>query len=120
MSHVNPYLAGALGRCPNCGEGYLFEGFLKIAPACEACGYDLGHHDPGDGAATFIILIAGAVCSFGALFSMFAWKWPIWLLLVVWLPATLALCLGLMRPAKGLIVAAQIANKASEAGRRDV
>lgn len=120
MSHVNPYLAGATGRCPNCGEGGLFEGFLKIAPTCDACGFELGRHETGDGASTFIILIAGGLCAFGALFSMFAWNWPVWLLLLVWLPATLALCLGLMRPAKGLMVAAQVANKASEAGRGDV
>jgi uncharacterized protein (DUF983 family) len=120
MSKVNPYMAGASGRCPNCGEGFLFEGFLKIAPTCEACGYDLGKYETGDGASTFIILIAGFIGAFGALFSMFAWNWPIWALLVVWLPVTLVLSLGLMRPAKGLMVAAAIANKASEAGRRDV
>jgi hypothetical protein len=68
----------------------------------------------------YVILIAGAVCAFGALFSMFAWNWPVWLLLIVWLPAVLVLTLGLMRPAKGLMVAAQIAHKASEAGRGDV
>lgn len=120
MAHVNSYLAGATGRCPHCGEGALFDGFLKIAKTCEACGYDLGANETGDGAATFVMLIAGFLCAFGALFSMFAFGWPIWLLLVVWLPAALIACLGLMRPAKGLIVAAQIANKASEAGRHDV
>ncbi len=120
MSQINPYLAGATGHCPKCGEGYLFEGFLKIAPTCESCGFELGRYETGDGASTFIILIAGFICAFGALFSMFAWNWPVWLLLVVWLPATLILCLGLMRPAKGLIFAAQVANKASEAGRDDV
>jgi len=120
MAHVNPYMAAATGRCPQCGEGFLFEGFLKIAPTCEACGFDLGHYETGDGASTFIILIAGSVGGFGALFSMFAWGWPIWLLLVVWLPVTLFLSLGLMRPAKGLMVAAAYANKASEASRHDV
>ena len=120
MTQTNPYLAGATGRCPRCGEGALFSGFLKVAPTCDSCGFELGRHEPGDGASTFIILIAGFLCAFGALFSMFAWHWPIWLLLLVWLPATLILCLGLMRPAKGLIVAAHIANNASEAGGRDV
>jgi uncharacterized protein (DUF983 family) len=67
-----------------------------------------------------VILIAGFLCAFGALFSMFAFNWPAWLLLVVWLPITLVACLGLMRPAKGLMVAAHIANNASEAGRHDV
>ncbi|MFT4254373.1 MAG: DUF983 domain-containing protein [Caulobacter sp.] len=120
MPKTNPYAAGAAGRCPVCGEGFLFEGFLKIAPRCEACGYDLGKHETGDGAATFVILIAGFLCAFGALFSMFAWNWPVWLLLLVWLPLTGLACLFLMRPAKGLMVAAQIANKAAEAGRDDV
>ena len=41
MAKPNPLLAGAAGRCPNCGEGHLFEGFLKVSPRCEACGYDL-------------------------------------------------------------------------------
>ena len=68
----------------------------------------------------FVILIAGSICAFGALFSMFAWNWPVWLLLVVWLPAVLIITLGLMRPAKGLMVAAQVAQKASEAGRDHV
>ena len=117
---TNPYAAGARGLCPNCGEGHLFAGFLKVAPTCEACGFELGKYETGDGAATFVILIAGFLCAFGALFSMFAFGWPAWLLLLVWLPVTLVACLGLMRPAKGLMVAAHIANNASEAGRRDV
>jgi len=120
VTKTNPYAAGARGLCPNCGEGYLFEGFLKVAPRCEACGFDLGKHETGDGAATFVILIAGAICAFGALFSMFAWYWPVWVSLVVWLPAVVVISLGLMRPAKGLMVAAQIAQKASEAGRDHV
>lgn len=120
MTKTNPYAAGAAGRCPTCGEGFLFDGFLKVAPVCEACGYDLAKLDTGDGAATFVILIAGFLCAFGALFSMFAWGWPVWLLLVVWLPLTALACLALMRPAKGLMVAAQVANKAAEAGRADV
>ena len=112
--------AGARGLCPHCGEGYLFEGFLKITPRCEACGFDLGKYETGDGAATFVILIAGGVCAFGALFSMFAWNWPVWVSLIIWLPAVVVVSLGLMRPAKGLMVAAYIAQKASEAGRHDV
>src|SRR4051812_40219718 len=119
-NRTNPYLAGATGRCPHCGEGTLFDGFLKVSKTCEACGFDLGAHETGDGASTFVILIAGFLCAFGALFSMFAWGWPVWLLLLVWLPVTVAPSLGLMRPARGLMGAAHIATNASEAGGRDV
>ena len=114
MSKPNPLLAGLSGRCPNCGEGSLFEGFLKVAPTCEACGYDFSKADSGDGPAVFVILIAGFVVAFGALFTEFALHPPVWVHLVVWLPATLILSLGLMRPLKGAMLAAQFMNKASE------
>ena len=42
MMKVNPYAAGARGLCPHCGEGHLFDGFLKVTQTCEACGFDLG------------------------------------------------------------------------------
>ena len=115
MGRPNPLMAGLKGRCPNCGEGFLFEGFLKVAARCEACGYDLAKADSGDGPAVFVILIAGFVGAFGLLFTEIAFSPPVWVHLVVWFPLTLLLCLGLLRPLKGVILAAQFANKASEA-----
>jgi len=115
MSKPNPLLSGAAGRCPNCGEGYLFDGFLKVSPRCEACGFDLAAADSGDGPAVFVILIAGLIVAFGALFTMVAFKPPIWVTLAIWLPMTLVIVLVLLRPMKGLMLAAQFKNKASQA-----
>jgi uncharacterized protein (DUF983 family) len=115
MSKPDPLLAGAAGRCPNCGEGYLFEGFLKVSPRCEACGFDLASADSGDGPAVFVILIAGLIVAFGALITMVAWRTPVWLTLLIWLPMTLIIVLALLRPMKGLMLAAQFKNKASQA-----
>ena len=56
---ANPFLAGVTGHCPNCGEGPLFTGFLKLAPSCSKCGFDLAKADSGDGPAVFVIFIAG-------------------------------------------------------------
>jgi uncharacterized protein (DUF983 family) len=111
----NPFLAGLRGRCPNCGEGALFEGFLKVAPRCGACGYDLAKADTGDGPAVFVILIAGFIVAFAALFTEFALHPPVWVHLLLWLPATVIICGGLLRPTKGLLVASQYKYKASEA-----
>lgn len=116
---ANPYAAGAAGRCPNCGEGHLFEGFLRIAPTCNACGFDLKTADTGDGPAVFVILIGGFIVAFGAVFTEIAFSPPIWLQLLVWLPLTAVVCGVLLRPFKGLLVAAQFTNKAREAGRHD-
>ncbi|PZQ65682.1 MAG: hypothetical protein DI570_00845 [Phenylobacterium zucineum] len=114
MSRPNPFVAGAAGRCPNCGEGHLFQGFLNVRPACEACGYDFSKADSGDGPAVFVILIVGFLMAFGAVFTEFTVHPPIWLHLVLWLPATVVLSLGLMRPLKGVMLAAQFVNKAAE------
>jgi uncharacterized protein (DUF983 family) len=111
----NPLLSGAAGRCPNCGEGHLFDGFLKVAPRCEACGYDLAKADSGDGPAVFVILIGGFLAAFGALFTELALNPPVWVLLAIWMPATLIICLALLRPMKGAMLAAQFMNKASQA-----
>ena len=117
---ANPYLSGAAGRCPRCGEGFLFDGFLKVAPACDACGAIFTKADSGDGPVVFITLIAGFLMAFGAMFHMIAFNPPIWVLLVVWLPLTVITVLGLLRPMKGLMIAAQLNNEASEARRDDV
>jgi uncharacterized protein (DUF983 family) len=120
MAGVNPVLAGLRCRCPNCGEGALFQGFLKVSPRCEACGYDLSKADSGDGPAVFIILIVGFIACFGALIMEVALNPPVWVLLVIWLPVTAILTLALIRPFKGVMLAMQFHHKASEAGRDDL
>ena len=114
MARPNPLLSGAAGRCPNCGEGHLFGGFLTVSRACDACGFDLAAADSGDGPAVFVILLAGLIAAFGALFTMVAVR-STWLTLAIWLPMTLVLVLVLLRPMKGLMLAAQFMNKASQA-----
>ena len=90
-----------------------------MAPRCGSCGYDLSAADSGDGPAVFVILIVGFGVGFAALISEFTIHPPMWVHLVVWLPLTLGLSLGLMRPLKGVLLAAQFMNKASEARHGD-
>ena len=90
-----------------------------MAPRCGSCGYDLSKADSGDGPAVFVILIVGFGVGFSALISEFTLYPPMWLHLVVWLPLTLGLSLGLMRPLKGVLLAAQFMNHASEARHGD-
>jgi len=113
---ANPALAGLACRCPNCGQGKLFDGYLRVAEQCETCGFDLRAADSGDGPAVFIILIVGFVACFGMLFTEIAYRPPIWVELSVWPLVGALLCLALLRPAKGLMLAMQFHNRASEAG----
>lgn len=113
--HLAPIRAGLLCRCPNCGQGPLYTGFLQVVDRCEACGFDYSRLNTGDGAAIFIMQIAGGIVVFSALFAMIAWNPPIWLLLLIALPLVAGLSIGLMRPGKGVMIALQMRNKAGQA-----
>jgi uncharacterized protein (DUF983 family) len=113
-----PIGTGLRGRCPRCGEGRLFDGFLRLAPRCRNCGLDFGFADSADGPAVFVILIVGFIVAGGALLVEVAYSPPIWVHAVLWGPLVLVLCLGLLRPLKGIAVALQYAHKA-EQGRID-
>lgn len=117
---ANPFITGLACRCPACGEGALFDGFLKVARRCEACGLDLSAADSGDGPAVFIVLVVGVLVCFSALFTEIAFHPPIWVHLVIWLPLAAILVLALLRPFKGVMLAMQFHHKASEAGHGDV
>ena len=101
-------------RCPRCGKGRLFSGFLKLAPACDACGLDYGFAEPADGPAFFVMTGVGIVVT-----ALWAW-WAvvaqpsIVLQLVVAMTAMAGGCLSCLRPVKAWLVAEQYIHKAEE------
>ncbi|SIP87702.1 Uncharacterized conserved protein, DUF983 family [Paracoccus thiocyanatus] len=50
-------MRGARGRCPCCGKGRLFQGYLSVSPACRHCGEELHHQRADDGPAYLTILL---------------------------------------------------------------
>ncbi|MDB5593009.1 DUF983 domain-containing protein [Enterovirga sp.] len=105
---------GLRGRCPRCGRGHLFQGFLTVRPRCEACGLDFAFADSGDGPAFFVMSLVGIVVVALAMMVEFSYQPPLWVHALLWLPATLGLSLLLVRPAKGLLIALQFGRKAEE------
>jgi len=105
---------GLACRCPRCGKGKLFQGFLELRPRCDVCGLDYAFADAGDGPAVFVILIAGFIVVGSALVVEFVYAPPLWLHAVLWLPLILATTLLPLRPMKGLMVALQYHHKAAE------
>ena len=110
----SPWSTGMAGRCPRCGDGKLFKGLLALAPSCQMCGLDYKFADSGDGPAVFVMLIAGFIVVGAALIFDFNYEPPWWVHLVVTLPLGAAVCLGILRPLKGVMIALQYANKAEE------
>jgi uncharacterized protein (DUF983 family) len=107
-------LRGLACKCPRCGQGKLFTGFLTLAPACARCGLDYAFIDSGDGPAVFIIMIAGAIVVFTALIVEVKYQPPFWVHAALWIPLILAVTLWPLRAAKSLLIALQFHHKAAE------
>ena len=113
-----PIGLGLRGRCPRCGQGRLFQGFLSLRSACDHCGLDYGFADAGDGPAVFVILIGGFIVVFAALMTEIFFQPPYWVHAALWLPLILIVTLAPLRLIKGLLIALQYHHKAAE-GRLD-
>jgi len=107
---------GLRGACPRCGRGRLFSGYLKVADRCSACGLDFDFSDAGDGAAWFVMLIAGFLAVGAALFVEVAWQPSYWVHAAVAVPLAVGVPLLLLRPIKGMLICQQYKTKA-EPGR---
>ncbi len=93
---------GLAGRCPNCGQGRLFAGYLRVAAKCPVCDEALGHYRAADGPAFFTISIVGLL-----LVPILGWSFvalrpdPLTLALIVTVAITV-LTLAVLRFVKGL------------------
>src|SRR5437868_11082348 len=106
-------LRGIACRCPRCGKGKLYAGFLDLRPNCEACGLDYAFIDAGDGPAIFIIMLAGAIVVTAALIVEVKYQPPFWLHAALWLPLIVATTLLPLRSMKSLLIALQFHHKAA-------
>ncbi|MFO0989108.1 MAG: DUF983 domain-containing protein [Alphaproteobacteria bacterium] len=108
---VSPLAAGLGCKCPRCGRGRLFKGFLAVAPACEACGLDLEKHDSGDGPAVFVILILGFVVVGLALWVELRYEPPFWVHAALWVPLIVIGALLMLRRFKATLIALQYKHR---------
>ncbi|MBN9580737.1 MAG: DUF983 domain-containing protein [Afipia sp.] len=107
-------MRGLACRCPRCGQGKLYSGFLTLRPACASCGLDFAFIDAGDGPAIFIIMIAGFIVVGAALAVEIAYQPPFWVHAALWLPLILATTLLPLRAMKSLLISLQYHHKAAE------
>jgi uncharacterized protein (DUF983 family) len=110
---VDPIKAGLRGRCPRCGEGRLFSGFLTVGRQCSNCALDYSFADAGDGPAVFVILIIGFVVVGLALWMEVSINPPLWVHFSIWIPLAIVLSLVALRLLKGVLITLQYAHKAA-------
>lgn len=115
----SPFSAGLRMKCPRCGKGPLFEGFLQVRKNCLVCQQDFASLDTGDGPAVFIMLIASTLVLVPAFIVEFVYSPPYWVYAVTAVPLLIAFSLGLLRPAKAFMFALQFHFKAAEGSLSD-
>lgn len=109
-----PVKRGLGGKCPRCGEGRLFKGYLKVADACGHCGMSFRGHDTGDGLVVPILLVIGGIVVACALWLEVVHEPPVWVHLLLWIPIGTALVLGVMPPLKGMSIGLQYKYRSTE------
>jgi uncharacterized protein (DUF983 family) len=109
-----PIMRGICGRCPRCGKGKLFQGFLALAPRCDRCGLDYSFADSADGPAFFAMFISGFIVVFAALAVEVLYRPPFWVHAALWLPLIVVTTLAPLRPIKGVLIALQYHHQAAE------
>jgi uncharacterized protein (DUF983 family) len=107
-------VTGLSGRCPRCGRGKLFAGFLALRRQCEQCGLDFSFADSADGPAFFVMFISGFIVAGSALIVEVLYAPPYWVHALLWGPLILLTTLAPLRPVKGLLIALQYHHKAAE------
>lgn len=91
-SFLTAFSRGLSGHCPRCGKGDLFRAYLKVSPACAACGHDLDQYPADDGPAYFTILLTGHLVIGPMLFFPIIWEANPWIVA----PVTLSILLGVV------------------------
>jgi len=105
---------GTRGKCPRCGEGKIFDGFLTVAKGCKVCGLDYSFADPADGPAFFIQMLFCIPVVVFALWFEVKFEPAIWAHFLTTMPLLLLTCILPLRPLKGWLIASQFFFKAEE------
>ena len=115
---LSPVKTGLAGKCPRCGRGGLFDGYLSVAKTCSSCGLPFDFADGGDGAAWFVMLFVGFAGVGSILGIEAAYQPPFWVHVLLAIPLLIVLPLVLLRPAKGVLLCQQWKTSAA-LGRLD-
>lgn len=94
-------------KCPECGEGQMMTGFLKVADSCPNCGEAFHHHRADDGPAYLTILVVGKLVMALYLTVFMLWGPNPWIMIALCWSVALGMALWLLPRFKGALVALQ-------------
>ncbi len=98
-------------RCPQCGNGPVLRGYLKVREECPVCGQDFTAARADDGPAYLTILIVGHIMAPLLLWGFTVYRPDPLVLFSVFAVGCVTLSLYLLPRLKGAIVAFQWAKR---------
>ena len=99
---------GMMCKCPACGEGKIYTGYLKVAQSCDACGTELHHHRADDAPPYIVISIVGhALLALLLVVEDRVPGLPLWVHALLWPALALVACLWLLPITKGGLIGVQ-------------
>ncbi len=105
------FLKGWARKCPNCGEGRVFDGYIKVNHSCANCGQELFHQRADDAPPYFTMLIVLHFVISGLLTVEQMYQPASWIQLSIWMPTALVASLWLLPRIKGALIAVQWAKQ---------
>lgn len=98
-------------RCPSCGGGALFDGYLSIKHDCDICGEEFHHHRADDAPSWLTMIIIGHLIAPLMIASYQVFDLPTWSHAVIWPVLAMTGVIVLLPRVKGGIVAFQWAHR---------
>lgn len=92
---------GLMRRCPACGKGHAFAGYLTTVDHCQHCGTELGHIRADDFPPYLTIFLVGHIVVPMLLIVEQNYNWPTERHMIVWPLLTLVLALLFLPILKG-------------------
>jgi uncharacterized protein (DUF983 family) len=105
------FLNGIFRRCPECGKGRVFNGYIKVNSICENCGLELHHQRADDAPPYFTMMIVLHFVISGLLTVEQTYSPATWVQLSIWLPVSLVSALWLLPRVKGALIGIQWARR---------
>lgn len=94
-------------KCPHCGSGPMFKGYLKVRDECAVCHEQLHHHRADDGPAYLTILIVAHIIAPVMHFVFVTYRPDPLVMFSILSVGCVALSLYLLPRLKGAVVAIQ-------------
>ena len=107
---LDSLLRGFRRKCPACGTGGLYRGYLKVNDRCPSCGEELFHQKADDAPPYFTILIVGHILVPTAGIVERDFHPDMTMQMALWPTLALLMCLWLLPRVKGALIGLQWAN----------